>query len=178
VHKPPPRVYWDACAWIAYINKEMPAPGNNITRPRFEMCRDTLKRAESGDIEIVTSAFTLAEVCKRQPDPASPAINLAAFFDQKYILLMPVDKQIGLQAQHLQLSGIGGLKPPDAIHLASAMVANVPVFHTFDKKLLDLDKKLTLGEGGEMAIVRPTDEVPMPELLKAMQPDDTESKPD
>jgi predicted nucleic acid-binding protein len=156
----------------------MPAPGNNITRPRFEMCRDTLKRAESGDIEIVTSAFTLAEVCKRQPDPASPAINLAAFFDQKYILLMPVDKQIGLQAQHLQLSGIGGLKPPDAIHLASAMVANVPVFHTFDKKLLDLDKKLTLGEGGEMAIVRPTDEVPMPELLKAMQPDDTESKPD
>jgi predicted nucleic acid-binding protein len=178
MHKPPPRIYWDACAWIAFINKEMPADGNAITRPRFEMCRDTLKRAESGDIEIVTSAFTLAEVCKRQPDQSSPAINLAAFFDQKYILLVPVDKQIALQAQHLQLAGVIGLKPPDAIHLASALVANVPTFHTFDKKLLGLDKKLTLAEGNELAILRPTEEIPMPELLKAMQPDDPETASD
>ena len=174
MHKPPPRIYWDACAWIAYINKEMPGDGNTITRPRFEMCRDTLRKAETGEIEIVTSAFTIAEVCKRQPDPASPAINLAAFFDQKYILLVPVDKQIALRAQHLQLAGIGKLKPPDAIHLASALVANVPVFHTFDKGLLVLDKQLTLAEGGELAILRPTEEVPMPPLLEAMQPDDND----
>ncbi len=54
-------------------------------------------------------------------------------------------------------------------------MANVPVFHTFDKKLLDLDKKLDLADGSTLSIVRPTEEVPMPELLKAMQPDDTES---
>lgn len=172
MHKPPPRIYWDACTWIAFINKEMPSDGNTITRPRFEMCRDTLKKAEGGQIEIVTSAFTIAEVCKRQPDPAQPAINLAAFFDQKYILLVPVDKQIALRAQNLQLAGVGKLKPPDAIHLASALVANVPIFHTFDKPLLGLNKQLTLGEGGELVIVRPTEEVPMPPLLEAMQPDD------
>ena len=156
----------------------MPTAENTITRPRFEMCRDTLKRAESGVVEIVTSAFTLAEVCKRNPDPTSPAINLAAFFDQKYILLVPVDKQIALRAQNLQLAGIAGLKPPDAVHIASALVWNIPVFHTFDKRLLDLDKKLALADGNDLVIVRPTEEVPMPELLKAMQPDDQEPKPD
>ena len=72
VLKTPKRIYWDACAWIAFINREMPAPANAIARPRFEMCRKTLKSAENGDIEIVTSAFTLAEVCKRAPDPTSP----------------------------------------------------------------------------------------------------------
>ena len=164
-----PRVYWDACAWISYINKEMPSAQNEIKHPRFEMCRDTLKRAEKGEIEIVTSAFTLAEVCKRASDSSSPVINLAAFFDQKYILLIPVDKQIGMKAQSLQLAGLAGLKPPDAIHLASALVANVPVFHTFDKNLLRMDKKFALGDGSEMAIVKPTEELPMPPLLKGMQ---------
>lgn len=74
-----PRVYWDACAWISFINKEMPSQQNEIKHPRFEMCRDTLKRAENGDIEIVTSAFTLVEVCKRATDSSSPVINLAGF---------------------------------------------------------------------------------------------------
>lgn len=156
----------------------MPADGNTIIHRRFEMCRDTLRRAEANEIEIVTSAFTLAEVCKQQPDPTSPVTNLVAFFDQKYILLVPVDKQIALRAQNLQLAGITGLKPPDAVHLASALVANVPVFHTFDRKLLDLDKKFTLRGGGELAIVRPTEEMPIPPLLEAMQPDDPETKPD
>ena len=167
-----PRVYWDACAWISYINKEMPSQQNEIKQPRFEMCRETLKRAENGDIEVVTSAFTLAEVCKRATDLSSPVVNLASFFDQKYILLIPVDKQIGMRAQNLQLAGIAGLKPPDAIHLASALVANVPVFHTFDKKLLGLNKQFQLSDGSEMLIVRPTEELPMPPLLRGMQPSD------
>jgi predicted nucleic acid-binding protein len=172
MHRPPPRVYWDACAWIAYINKEMPTSESGIKHPRYEMCRHALIRAEKGEIEIVTSAFTLAEVCKRNPAPNAPAINLAAFFDQKYILLVPIDKQIGLRAQHLQLAGVGGLKPQDAVHLASALVANVPVFHTFDEKLIKLDQQLSLGDGRLLSIVRPTEDEPMPDLLKAMQPDD------
>jgi len=77
-----------------------------------------------------------------------------------------------LHAQHLQLAGVGGLKPQDAVHLASALVANVPIFHTFDEKLIKLDKQLSLGDGRHLSIVRPTEEEPMPGLLKAMQPDD------
>jgi predicted nucleic acid-binding protein len=152
----------------------MPSLKNGITERRYEMCRDTLMRAEKGDIEIVTSAFTLAEVCKHNSPVSNPAINLPAFFDQKYILLVPVDKQIAMKAQNLQLAGVGGLKPPDAVHIASALVANVPIFHTFDQKLINLNKKLTLADGNDLLIVKPTEEVPMPGLLKAMQPNEAD----
>jgi predicted nucleic acid-binding protein len=135
------------------------------------MCRDTLKRAVAGDVEIVTSAFTLAEVCKRKQIAGIPSINLPAFFDQRYILLVPVDKAVGEKAQNLQLAGIAGLKPQDAVHVASALIANVPILHTFDGTLRGLTKTLSLNDGNPLEIMRPTEEIPTPELLKAMQSD-------
>lgn len=164
-----PRLYWDACAWIAYIQQEMPGPNSTFTEPRFEKCHETLQRAERREIEITTSAFTLAEVCKRHIDPGSPATHLPSFFDKPYILLIPMDKQIGLKAQNLQLAGVGGLKPPDAVHIASALVWNIPILQTFDARLLALDGLLTMADGNMLQIMRPTDEVPKPGLLKAME---------
>lgn len=156
----PTRYYWDACAWIAYIKKEMPADDPRIKEPRFEMCRRVLEQAQSREIEIVTSAFTLSEVCKNKSDPFGPGINLPAFFEQPYILLVSVDKQIGMKAQQLQLAGVSGLKPADATHIASALVWDIPIFHTFDGKLLDLDKSLSLTNGTQLRIMHPTSEDP------------------
>lgn len=167
--KHPPRIYLDACAWIAYINRELPGPESSFTEPRYDMCRETLKSAEREEIEIVTSAFTLAEVCKRVPDTLSPAINLPAYFDQPYILLVPVDKAIGLRAQNLQLSGLVKKKPPDAVHLAAALVHSIPVFHTFDAGLLGLNQLLTMDDGNQLTICMPTRENPAPPLLEAMR---------
>lgn len=169
--KHPPRIYWDACAWISYINKEMPGPGKTFTEPRFDMCRETLKRAVEGDVEIVTSALTLAEVCKRASDDTAPGINLPAFFDQPYILLVPVDKVVATRAQNLQLAGVGKLKPPDAVHIASALVHSVSILHTFDTRILDLDKALTLADGNQLKICWPTREEPLPGLLQAIHDD-------
>jgi len=174
--KPLPRIYWDANAWIAYIRKEMPASDNTITVPRYEMCRDVLRRAEKREIEIATSAFTLSEVCKRRSEAHDSSINLPAFFDQPYILLIPVDKRVGLMAQNLQLTGVGKLKPQDATHVASALVWSVPIMHTFDGPLRDLNKILTCADGAQLEIMMPGEEVPVPELLKAMQ-DDGSKKP-
>jgi hypothetical protein len=98
------------------------------------------------------------------------------FLIKKYILLLPVDKRVGLKAQFLQLSGVGKLKPPDATHVASALIANVPIFHTFDKGLRDLDKALTLLDGRQLQIVKPTEETPLPGLLQGMQPDEDDDK--
>jgi predicted nucleic acid-binding protein len=161
----PARIYWDAAAWIAYIKKEMPGPDSSFSEPRYEMCRAILQQAEAGTVEIITSAYTLAEVCKRAKDPASPGIDLGAFFNQRYILLTNVDKEVGLRAQNLQLAGVGKLSPQDAVHLGSALVANVPVFHTFDADLLGLDNVLTLNDGNQMRIVRPTEENPQAGLF-------------
>jgi predicted nucleic acid-binding protein len=156
----PTRIFWDACAWIAYIQKEMPGPDSSFTEPRYEMCRAVLLEADAGTVDIVTSAYTLAEVCKAAKDPTSPGVDLGAFFNQRYILLTNVDKQVGLRAQSLQLAGVGKLSPQDAIHLASALVANTPIFHTFDRDLLALDNVFTLDDGNKMRIVKPTEENP------------------
>lgn len=161
----PARFYWDACAWIAYIQKEMPGPDSSFTEPRYEMCRTVLQQADAGTVEIATSAYTLAEVCKVAKDPTSPGVDLAAFFNQRYILLMNVDKQVGLRAQNLQMAGVGKLSPQDAVHLASALIANVSVLHTFDTDLLDLDNIFTLDDGNKMRIVRPTEENAQPGLF-------------
>lgn len=161
------RVYWDACAWIAYIQKEMPGPDTKFTEPRYDMCRRVLRRAADRELELATSAYTLSEVCKTPVDPTSPALNLPAFFDQPYILLIAVDKQIGLKAQSLQAAGVAGLKPQDAIHVASALVWSVPLLHTFDGKLLGLDKVLTMDDGNQLRIRRPTEEDDQSELFTA-----------
>lgn len=163
------RKYWDSNAWIAYIRQEMPFEENGIKLPRYEMCRKVLKRAEGSAIEIVTSAFTLSEVCKRRDEPLNPSLNVPAFFDQPYVFLIEVTKAIGSKAQHLQLSGVTGLKPADAIHIASALIANVPVFHTFDGKLLNLDKVLTCDDGNQLRIVPPGREDPAPGFLKQLE---------
>jgi predicted nucleic acid-binding protein len=165
MNKGAPRIYWDSAAWIAYINREMPSPKNSIKDKRYEMCRATLERASKGEIEIVTSAFTLAEVCKKT-EITSPANNLPAFFQQPYILVIPVDTQVGRKAQYLQLAGSIKRKPPDAIHIASALIANVPVFHTFDEYLLELNGALTLDDGNKLQVVKPTEEIPLPPLLE------------
>jgi len=109
------RVYWDACAWIAYISQEKSVDiGDGRTENRFAMCADILDRAQAGKLEIVTSAFTLAEVCKNPEVKDSPIDNLAKFFERSYILTIPVDMAIGRHAQNLQVSGSTNLKPPDA----------------------------------------------------------------
>jgi predicted nucleic acid-binding protein len=163
-----PRIYWDSAAWIAYIKREMPAPDNKIKDPRFTMCKQTLESAEKGNLEIVTSAFTLAEVCKHD-EINSPVNNLPAFFQQKYVILIPADTQVGRKAQYLQLSGLIKRKPADALHIASALIANIPTFHTFDQYLLDLNGTLTIDSGTKLQIVKPTEEIPLPPLLQIAQ---------
>ncbi len=80
------RVYWDACAWIAYINQEKSVRNKDgQIENRFAKCQNILERASNGEFEIVTSAFTLAEVCKSPEVKSSPLDNLPSFFEKSYI---------------------------------------------------------------------------------------------
>jgi len=66
-----------------------------------------------------------------------------------------VDKQVGDCARRLMLERHSGLKPPDAIHLATASVANAVELHTFDERLLILDDKIDKLDGTRLIIKRP-----------------------
>ena len=182
------RVYWDACTWIAYINQEknIPLDSGNLEN-RFAMCREMLRGAEEGKLEIVTSAFTLAavwshaaldlrrivsgvldkaywQVCKSPEVRDSPIDNLPSFFERSYILIVPVDMAIARRAQSMQVS-LSNLKPPDAIHLSSAQRASVCELHTFDKRILDLDGQLAGSSGQNIKICKPTKGSPIGPLF-------------
>lgn len=150
------RVYWDACTWIAVINDERAVPlKGGGTENRFAMCESIKSRAETGEFEIVTSTFTLSEVCKNPEAMSENQSKLPAFLDHPFVLPVTLDKAVGLKSQTLQVSGLAGLKPADAVHLASAQIANCEEFHTFDGPLLNLDGSVTANNGKVIKICKP-----------------------
>ena len=160
------RVYWDACTWVAYINqeKEIVLPDGGV-EDRFAMCCDILKNAQDGRLEIATSTFTLAEVCKLREVRESPLDNLSGFVERSYILMIPLDMAVARRAQSIQTSGLYKVKPPDAVHLASAQRASVSSLHTFDKRILKLDGLLAGPSGDPIKICKPTEEGSMTPLF-------------
>lgn len=158
----PKRVCWDSCAWIAFIQKEVTATEN-----RYGLCRAVVTNAEQRKIEIATSSLCLVEVCKN-PQGHSPANDaIADFFEHEYTLLVPLDKLVGSVARKLMRAGYSGLKPPDAAHLATAIVANADELHTFDGTLLDLNGKLDKNDGTKLNICKPSLGGPPLPLLEA-----------
>jgi predicted nucleic acid-binding protein len=148
-----PKFYWDACMWIALINREA---------SRFEACRHILEQAQRGEVEIWTSTFTYAEVYKRKCSNISDGIAQADdqafedYIEQEFVKLVQVDSDVGRAARRLLRSHPSIGKPQDAIHVASALLENVSELHTFDRAdLLELDGKLKCQDGTTLRIKVP-----------------------
>lgn len=168
------RVYWDACSWIALIQKEKIQKPNGRIEDREQMCRGVIEAARKGKVEILTSALCLAEVCKNPGLVQSQTTDkIAAFFERDFIFVINVDTAVGEKARELMMVGHSGLKPPDAIHLATALLSpGVDELHTFDGKLLDLDGLFKKPSGDPLKICKPDYGPPAPllEQLNAENP--------
>ncbi len=152
----PIRIYWDACTWIAFINKDDAVlQGDGTLENRFLGCESILNQAKQGKFEIIVSAFTLAEVCKSKDARTIDKKILTTLFDDPFIFILPVDKNIGLNAQILQTSEKITLKPADAVHIATAQYRNAEEFHTFDGGLLKLDGIIFADNGNPIKICKP-----------------------
>jgi predicted nucleic acid-binding protein len=137
------------------------------------MCRPVLTAAEKGAIEIVVSALCLVEVLCKNRDAGIDDQKVRDYFDNAYILLVSVDKLVGDRARRLMLDGHPKLKPPDAIHLATAAIANAAELHTFDDRLLGLDNKIDKLDGTRLIIKKPavpSTPAPLLEGLERGQP--------
>jgi predicted nucleic acid-binding protein len=158
----PSRVAWDSCTWIAHIQREriLGPDGKTVIQDRGAMCRPVLDAAERGIIEVVVSAIALVEVLAHDRTSGIDDQRVRDFFDNDYILLVNVDKHLGDFARRLMLAGHSRLKPPDAIHLATACIANVDEFHTFDDRLLALDGAIDRLDGTRLIVKKPA--VPAP----------------
>jgi predicted nucleic acid-binding protein len=128
------RLYWDSSAFISRIQR---TPG------RIEVLEHITGRAEKGEVEIVTSAFTLCEVAKGDENalPEDQEKTIVDFFENPYILVQQVDVFVAARTRGIVRRF--GLKPADAVHVASALAANAAVLQTYDSKhLLPLDRQV------------------------------------
>ena len=154
------RICWDSCVIIELLQQ---TPG------RIEVLREIVSSARNQKISLVVSALAIAEVNKCDNADEKKAID--AFFAEPFVHVRNVDRLIATKAA--ELSKNFGIKPPDAIHVATAIDRKCKELQTYDgcgvvrrrKHLLSHDK-----EFDGLRIVEPSsgDELP---LLKAMESD-------
>ena len=149
-----PKYYWDACVWIGLINQEP---------DKINLLRFVIEQAQKGEVEIWTSAFTLAEVFKKKCSGVQAGLESdgdEAFEDylaQDFIQRVQVDSDVGTVARRLLRRFPAIKKPQDAIHVATAAMNNVDQLHTFDgNDLLRLDCQIPMANGQMLKICKPS----------------------
>jgi predicted nucleic acid-binding protein len=163
----PRRVYWDACTWIALIQREKISLPDGQIENREMMCRAVIEAAKKRSFEILTSALCLVEVSKDGKDNSD---KVKDYLESDYILVTSVDRFVAERARELMRAGYAKIKPPDAVHLATAAISpNVEAMHTFDIRLLGLDGKINKEGGGTLKICKPDAGGSPAPLLEAMR---------
>jgi predicted nucleic acid-binding protein len=157
-----PTVYWDSCVWIALIMQEA---------GRYPKVLGVLERAQAGELQIVTSTFTIAEVVKRKCDgalvgmPEDEDDPFTELLKQDFVILVNADWDAATRARGLyrEFCDQGLKKPQDALHLATAVIENVDEMHTFDgDDLLKLTGKVKRADGMTLTICEPPEPAPKP----------------
>ena len=103
---------------------------------RWEVAERIVKDAERGDYYLYTSTITLAEVRrireKREQLSQNEIAIVQVFFENEYIRLVEVSREVGEKAQILGAQY--GIYPMDAIHLATAIQHECDVLLVWDKR--------------------------------------------
>ena len=128
--------YWDAAVFLSYINGE---------DERLPVIDSLLESSRRGDVNIITSSLSLVEVAfsemekqGRELDPAVERDIDALFHDREVVVIVEFHQIIAKEARRLMRRAITdgkSLKPPDAIHLATAIQQEVTAVHTYDERL-------------------------------------------
>lgn len=121
--------YWDSACFLAVMKNE----------PLGAQCDGVIQSAETGQLLIVTSTWTLTEVIRIKKMTAMTETDdeiIRGFFAKEYIALRAVTEEIGHMARRLVWKQ--GYSPKDAIHVATALDAKCDVLDTFDKQLIRL----------------------------------------
>jgi len=125
--------YWDSSCFLAWLKKEP---------DKIDDCRGVIQGCENGQIKLITSTLTIAEVLylkHNQKIPKTESGLIRDFFEHRYIITVAVDRTIAEKAQDLVWDY--EIKPKDAIHAASAILSGTKILDTFDPDFLTFGKK-------------------------------------
>ena len=130
------RIYWDSDVVIAFLSAE---------KGRISALRVILKEVEdsNGKRKIIASQISKVEVAFTESEKREKVAKreveerIDTFWgDDSVIELVELGENITIRARDLIRKGISkgwkGLKPLDAIHLATAIYADVKEFHTYN----------------------------------------------
>jgi predicted nucleic acid-binding protein len=132
------KIAWDSCIFLAWFNQEDDKPLDEIAA--------LLRMVESGKLVLYVSAICAAEVLDLAGE-SDAGTKFSAFLKRDYVVPVNVDFRIAQRAAQFRQrikSALDrgevsrGLRAPDAIIAASAVIYRVPVLHTFDPDLLVL----------------------------------------
>ena len=128
------KIYWDSVCFLGYLKEE---------KGKVEKCDDVLRRADRGEVLIVTSALTLTEVLHVRNKPRLPKENaelVRKCFQREQIRICNVSRKIAENAQDVVWNF--DVRPRDAIHVATAIHMKVDALETFDGELIKKNQKI------------------------------------
>ena len=131
---PLPRRLWCTNAVLGYL------AGDVRYKTEYDLI---IAAAQRGEIEIAVSTLAEAEVAylQGQSDIDSEQ-RISEFFGRSYVIPIAFDRPVAVAARRLIREGkrLGRkLKPPDAIHLGTCELWNIPILETDDQDLLAWD---------------------------------------
>ncbi|MBD0348716.1 MAG: type II toxin-antitoxin system VapC family toxin [Thermoleophilia bacterium] len=127
--------YWDTVCFLGVLNAEP---------DKLSACRAVIAEAERGNVRVVTSALTIAEVLWPKGSPLSLGRDklrrVQTFMQHEWIAVRDVDRTVAEEARELVWDH--NVRPKDAIHVATALDAGVEQFDTFDGDLIALSGQI------------------------------------
>ncbi|MGR3311228.1 MAG: type II toxin-antitoxin system VapC family toxin [Candidatus Brocadiales bacterium] len=139
-----PTYYWDANVFIAHIKDEKsPLRSQGETSGLREIVNEIDEdKANLVSSVIVNTEILPGDLTKEQKE------RYNSIFKRPNIVLINVHTNVANKASEIRdyyRQRTVSILTPDAIHLATALLIDVDIFHTFDDKLLNLDGNV-MGE--------------------------------
>lgn len=135
------RRLWDASIVLGYLSGQQDIKAD---------CEQIIQQAERGEWEIVVSTIAHAEVAfLRGLSPSDSESKIQEFFSRGYVINAAFDVSLTKIVRRL-IREHKGLKPPDAIYIATALQWQIPIIETTDPDLLALNGK----EGSPKLVIR------------------------